>query len=175
MHGSNGSPMVEFPEDRIGPTAAAPNQSFYVYSPTIHWHTVQSEVVDLQARKVVERLADEAYKFGLQVEEHERLLLDGQHGVENFVKEEIGGQRETIRNLQAAMKQQDAEILALKDKLRLLRVHVTTEVNAVEQRQESALASVESRVARKFEREGPKVVAMEEKVMNMEGKCLKRC
>mgnify|MGYP006878682710 CR=1 FL=1 len=40
MHGSNGSPMVEFPEDRIGPTAAAPNQSFYVYAPTIHWHTV---------------------------------------------------------------------------------------------------------------------------------------
>ena len=37
------------------------------------------------------------------------------------------------------------------------------------------MALVESRVARKFEREGPKVVAMEEKVMNMEEKCLKRC
>ena len=79
-------------------------------------------------------MADEACKFGQQVEEHERLILDGQHGVENFVKEEIGGQGETIRNLQVVTKQKHAEVLALKDELRLLHVHVTVEVNAMEQR-----------------------------------------
>ena len=40
MAGNNGSPLVEYPEDRVGPTRDAPERLFYVYAPTIHWHMV---------------------------------------------------------------------------------------------------------------------------------------
>ena len=64
MAGSNGSPIVEYPEDRLGPLQDAPGRLFYVYAPTIHWHIVSSIVEDEPACKVIERLADEAYRFG---------------------------------------------------------------------------------------------------------------
>ena len=64
MAGNNGSPIVEYPEDRLGPTRDAPERMFYVYAPTIHWHTVSSTVEDELAHRVLERLANEAYHFG---------------------------------------------------------------------------------------------------------------
>ena len=36
MAGSNGSPLVEYPEDQVDPTRDAPEHLFYVYAPTIH-------------------------------------------------------------------------------------------------------------------------------------------
>ena len=64
MAGSNGSPLVEYPEDRVGPTREAPERLFYVYAPTIHWHTVSTAAEDEAAHRVIEQLADEAYRFG---------------------------------------------------------------------------------------------------------------
>ena len=78
MAGSNRSPIVEYLEDRLGPSQDAPGRLFYVYAPTIHWHIVSSAVEDEPACRVIERLADEVYCFGQQTEEHERRLLDGQ-------------------------------------------------------------------------------------------------
>ena len=88
MVGSNGSPIVEYPKDRLGPLQDAPRRLFYVYAPTIHWHTVSSAVEDELAHRVIERLANEAYWFGQQTKEHERRLLDGQQGLEEFVQQE---------------------------------------------------------------------------------------
>ena len=78
MAGSNVSPIVECPEDRLGPTQDAPECLFYVYALTIHWHTVSSTVEDEPTHRIIERLANEAYHFGQQTEAHERRLLDGQ-------------------------------------------------------------------------------------------------
>ena len=86
MAGSNGSPIVEYPKDRLGPTRGAPERLFYVYAPTIHWHTVSSTVEDEPACKVIERLADKAYCFGQQTKVHKRRLLGGQVGLEDFVQ-----------------------------------------------------------------------------------------
>ena len=86
MAGSNGSPLVEHPDDRVGPTCGALERLFYVYAPTIHWHTVSSTGEDEPARRVIERLADEAYCFGQQTEVHECTLLEGQQGLEEFVQ-----------------------------------------------------------------------------------------
>ena len=85
MAGSNGSSLVDYPKDRLGPTHDAPKCVFYVYSPTIHWHTVSSATEDERAPRVIEQLADEAYRFGRQTEEHERRLLEGQQGLEEFL------------------------------------------------------------------------------------------
>ena len=85
MASSNGSPIVEYPEDRLGPSQDALGPLFYVYAPTIHWHIVSSIVEDEPTCKVIERLANEAYHFGQQAEEHECRLLDGQKGLEEFV------------------------------------------------------------------------------------------
>ena len=53
MNGSNGSPIiVEHPEDRIGPTEDAPGRTFYIYAPTLHWHT--SPTIDDSTRRAIE-------------------------------------------------------------------------------------------------------------------------
>ena len=76
MNGSNGSPLrVEHVEDRLGPSEDAPNRTFYIYAPVLHWHA--SPTPDDSARRAIEQLADEAFRFGQQTEHHEQLLLDG--------------------------------------------------------------------------------------------------
>ena len=72
MAGSNGSPIVEYPDDRLGPTRDAPEHLFYVYAPTIHWHVVPLMVESKPARRVIERLADETFRFGWQTESQEQ-------------------------------------------------------------------------------------------------------
>ena len=99
MAGSNGSPIVEYPEDRLGPTWDAPERLFYVYGPTIHWHTVSSTVEDEPAHRVIERLVDEAYHFGQQIEAHKRRLLDGQMGLEEFVQQEQKAKNDALANV----------------------------------------------------------------------------
>ena len=54
MAGRNGSPKVEYPEDRLGPMQDAPERLFYVYAPTIRWHTVSSTIEDEPAHRVTE-------------------------------------------------------------------------------------------------------------------------
>ena len=77
MAGSNGSPIVEYPEDRLGPSQDAPRRLFYVYAPMIHWHTMSLAVEDEPTRRLIKQLANEAYCFGQQTEEHECKLLNG--------------------------------------------------------------------------------------------------
>ena len=36
MAGSNGSPIVEYLEDMLGPMQDAPERLFYIYAPAIH-------------------------------------------------------------------------------------------------------------------------------------------
>ena len=103
MAGSNGSPIVEYPEDRLGPTRDAPKCLFYVYAPMIHWHTVSSIVEDEPARRVIERLVDEVYRFGQQIEAHERRLLGGQVGLEDFVQQEQKAKNDALANVQGSL------------------------------------------------------------------------
>ena len=90
---------MEFPEDRLGPTQHAPEHLFYVYAPTIHWHTVSSTVEEEPTRRVIERLADEAYRFGQQTEAHKRRLLDGQVGLEDFVQQEQKAKNDAVASV----------------------------------------------------------------------------
>ena len=76
MAGTNGFPVVEYLDDRLGPMWDALECLFYIYAPTIHWHAVLSLAEDLPTRQVIERLADEAYHFGQHIEEHKRRFLD---------------------------------------------------------------------------------------------------
>ena len=86
MNGSNGSPLViEYLEDRLGPTKDVPTYTFYIYALVLHWH--QSPTMDECARQAIEQLADEAFQFGQQIEHHEQILLDGQQAVEAYMKE----------------------------------------------------------------------------------------
>ena len=75
--GSNGdgNPLVQFPNDRVGPTEAVPNQRFFIHAPQFHWHVVQTPTVDDGARRVIERIAHDAFNFGTQTEAHQELLL----------------------------------------------------------------------------------------------------
>ena len=71
MVGNNGSPIVEYLDDRLGVMWDALEHLFYVYTPTIHWHVVPSIVKDKLVRRVIEHLADEAFWFGQQTKSHE--------------------------------------------------------------------------------------------------------
>ena len=122
MAGSNGSPLVEYPEDRVGPTRDAPERLFYVYAPTIHWHTVSTAAEDEAARRVIEQLADEAYRFGQQTEAHEHRLLEGQQGLEEFVQQEQRAKDEELASVQGSLQKLTAEQAALGDAIQLLRV-----------------------------------------------------
>ena len=44
--GSNGSLIVEYLKDRVGPTQEVPNIVFNIYVIAIHWHTVQPIIDD---------------------------------------------------------------------------------------------------------------------------------
>ena len=131
MAGSNGSPLVEYPDDRVGPTSDAPERPFYVYAPTIHWHTVSSTAKDEPACRVIERLTDEAYRFGQQTEAHEHRLLEGQQGLEEFVLQERRSKDEMLASVQGSVQQMQTESAALGDIVRLLRVRSNQVENLV--------------------------------------------
>ena len=103
MVNSNGSPIVEYPEDRLGPSQDTIGRLFYVYAPMIHWHIVSSAVEDELAWKVIERLANEAHHFGQQTEEHERRLLDGQQGLEEFMQQEQKAKDDALASMQISL------------------------------------------------------------------------
>ena len=85
MAGNNGSPIVEYPNDRLGPTWDALERLCCRYAPTINRHVVLSLGNNLPARQVIKHLMAEAYCFGQQTEEHEHRLLDGQLAMDDFV------------------------------------------------------------------------------------------
>ena len=133
MAGSNGSPLVEYPDDRVGSTCDAPERPFYVYAPTIHWHTVSSAAEDEPARRVIERLADEAYRFGQQTKAHEHRLLEGQQGSEEFVLQERRSKNKMLASVQDSVRQMQTKTAALGDVVRLLRVHSNQVENAAQE------------------------------------------
>ena len=77
-------------------------------APTIHWHTVSSPVEDEPAHRVIERLTDEAYHFGQQMEAYECRLLDGQQGLEEFVQQEQKAKDDALANVQSSLQQINA-------------------------------------------------------------------
>ena len=81
----NGSNVIEYVEDWLGPIEEASARTFYIYALVLHWH--QSPTIDELARCAIEQLDDQAFRFGQQTEHHEQLLLDGQQAVEPYVKE----------------------------------------------------------------------------------------
>ena len=93
-----------------------------MYALSIHWHTVSSTAEDEPARRVVERLTDKAYRFGQQTEEHERSLLEGQQGLEEFVLQEQKSKNEMLASVQGSVQQMQTESAALRDIVWLLRV-----------------------------------------------------
>ena len=121
MNGSNGSPLViEYPEDRLGPAEDAPTRTFYIYAPVLHWH--QSPTTDESARRAIEQLADEAFRFGQQTEHHEQMLLDGQQAVEAYVKEFRTAQDQENSQLWDQVQRGIKENQSLKDELTMMRV-----------------------------------------------------
>ena len=72
----------------MGPMQEVPkNKLFYTYAPTIQWHRVQFVVEDGLARATIDRLADEAFCFGCQIEECECQLLQGLVNMEQCVSD----------------------------------------------------------------------------------------
>ena len=41
--GSNGGPLVTFPEDRLGPDADNPDRAFWINAPQFHWTVLGSQ------------------------------------------------------------------------------------------------------------------------------------
>ena len=82
---------------------------------------------------VVERLADEAYRFGQQTEEHEHRLLEGQQGLEEFVLQERRSKDEMLASMQGSVQQMQTETAALGDVVRLLRVRSNQVENAAQE------------------------------------------
>ena len=79
MNGESGNghenPLVQFPNDRVGSTEDVPNRRFFVRAPQFHWHVVQTPAIDDGARRAIECIAHDAFKFGTQTEAHQELLL----------------------------------------------------------------------------------------------------
>ena len=133
----------------MGPTRDAPERPFYVYAPTIHWHTVSSAAEDEPARRVIERLADEAYRFGQQTEEYEHRLLEGQQGLEEFVLQERRSKDEMLASVQGSVQHMQTETAAMGDVVRLLRVRSNQVENAAqeaEQRQQKNTERLQNRM-----------------------------
>ena len=55
---------MEYLDDRLGLMWDASERLFYVYAPTIRWHVVPLTVQDELAKRVIELLAYEAFRFG---------------------------------------------------------------------------------------------------------------
>ena len=117
----------------MGPTRDAPERPFYVYAPSIHWHIVSSATEDQPARRVVERLADKAYRFGQQTEAHEHRLLEAQQGLEEFVLQERRSKNKMLASMQDSVRQMQTKTAALGDVVRLLRVRSNQVENAAQE------------------------------------------
>ena len=131
MNGSNGSPLrVEYEGDRLGPCEEAPNRTFYIYAPVLHWHV--SPTPDESARRAIEQLADEAFRFGQQTEHHEQLLLEGQQAVEAHVTEFQATQEQAVSQLRNQLQQKERDIDGLRDELKLLRVQHAGDLKLVQ-------------------------------------------
>ncbi len=86
--GSDGNnPLVVEPEDRIGPTEEAPTRLFWQAEPHFHWHVAMEAPVDHEARSAIESIAQDAFRFGCQTEQHERELLTRVEEMEQVVME----------------------------------------------------------------------------------------
>ena len=85
---------------------------------------MSSAIEDEPERRVIERLADEAYRFGQQTEAHERRLLEGQQGLEDFVQQEQRAKDEVLASVQGSLQQMNTENAALGDAIQLLQVHI---------------------------------------------------
>ena len=82
--GDNGTnPIVTFPDDRVGPTAEEPERRFYMHEPQFHWHVVMPTSVDEGARRAVEHIAQDCFRFGQQTEGREHMLLSRNSAAQN--------------------------------------------------------------------------------------------
>ena len=70
INGLNGpiSPIFVKPGDKEGPTEEMPERAFYMYTPQFHW-TLTMEAEDRAACSMIESIAHEQYRFGMQAEE----------------------------------------------------------------------------------------------------------
>ncbi len=62
MGSRTNGPMVEFADDRVGPTTDRPVQNFYLNRPQFTW--VPTGIVDNDARHATVQLAEQAFRFG---------------------------------------------------------------------------------------------------------------
>ena len=62
-------PIAVEPADRLGPKDEEPNRRFYQWAPQFHWNLVVPSTVDESARRAVEHIVGDAFRFGQQTEE----------------------------------------------------------------------------------------------------------
>ena len=68
------------PADRLGPTDEEPARRFYYGAPQFHWHLVVPSTVEEGARRAVEQIAGDAFRFGQQTKDREHYLLSQVQG-----------------------------------------------------------------------------------------------
>ena len=67
-------PIMTLVADREGRNPQEPDRRFYTHMPEVHWHyhtaPQMTSTHDGEARRAIDRLADEAYRFGRMIEMH---------------------------------------------------------------------------------------------------------
>ena len=57
-------PIVVEPDDHLGPTDEEPARRFYQWAPQFYWHLEAPSIVDEGARRAMEQILGDAFKFG---------------------------------------------------------------------------------------------------------------
>ena len=73
---------------------------------------------------MIERLANEAYRFGQQIEERKCWLVDKQMVMKDFLQKEKRVKDKTLQVVQVALQQREADCTVLRDELCLLSICV---------------------------------------------------
>lgn len=129
-------PVVVEPDDRLGPTDEEPARRFYQWAPQFHWHLEVPSTVDEGARRAVEQIAGDAFRFGQQTEEREHYLLSQVQGNDEQLqntKDTMTTLRATLESVQHDLRETQSDYGKLEMQLALLERRLVADQSASSQ------------------------------------------
>ena len=131
-----GGPIVVGPDDRLGPTDEEPARRFYQWAPQFHWHLEVPSIVDEGARRAVEQIVGDAFRFGQQTEEHEHYLLSQVQGNGQRLQtteDTMTTLRATLESVQHNLREAQSDYGRLEMQLALLELRLVADQSATPQ------------------------------------------
>ena len=128
-------PIVVEPDDRLGPTDEEPARRSYQWAPQFHWHLEVPSTIDEGARRAVEQIAGDAFRFVQQTEERDHYLqMQGSNQRLQTTEDTMTALRATLESVQHDLREAQSDYGKLEMQLALLERRLVADQSASPQR-----------------------------------------